>query len=396
MAALTRPDLYIAGRKMQTAKTDPMPALAGLNITWGTDTRFDFDPPATCSGQLLVTGAIPSYLDVGAPVGVVDPLTARTLFAGTLEPLTARNDASIHGARRISWTAASPRAELEKHRVLDIDWPHDEPQDARRWKLAAAMPRGWDFGGTAGWTWINQGRQLYQSVPWMDLAARYARSYRQRLNDTSYYVPGAGLKKRLTITDERPPKQNPPYVNPGPAGVWQPLTEYAGFAVLPPSVVGRDVEWEKTPDDVITDIQVTTTGGAFPQSDESAEFEYWMSVYVNNSALQDAYGYRQLRVETALSSKVPASTAEAIRLISNFWLNTATDWRPTVLPLPDSRLIAKEPLLNLLAVDTRHRAGVRVSGIPGGIDEIRAPVLAGSTTWTGHKWDTTLTLGMKL
>lgn len=394
--SLGQPDLYIAGRKMQTLKTDPLPALAGLTISWGSEEQFDMAPASTLSGQLLIRGAMPAYLDVGAPVGLVDPVSSRTLFAGTLEPLSAAPEERIAGAHRLSFTAASPKAELEKHRVLDFDWPHDEPATARRQRLAAAMPRGWTLNGAAGWNWINQGRQLYQSVEWITLAERYARSYYQRLHDTSTYVPGAGLQKRLTITNDRPRAVafGPP--EPGALGVWQQAEGTSGVAVLPASAVHRDIEWKKTPADVITDVQITTTGGAYPQGDESDEFEYWMSVYVNNDTLQDRYGYRQQRVETALSSYNANAVAQAVRLLVGYWLNTATDWRPTTLTLPDSRKLATAPLLNLLAVDTRHMAIVRVPGAVNYLAGISAFALAGSATWTGTKWTTDLTLGRKL
>lgn len=398
--SLGQPDLYIAGRRMQTLADDPLPALAGLKLKWGGDSHYELDPAATLSGQLLVRGAPPEYLNVGAPVGLVDPATSRTLFAGTLEPLRAVPEERLKGSTRISWTAAGPRAELEKHRVLDFDWANNETADARRGRLAAAMPRGWTLDGVAGWNWIGQGRQKYQSVEWLTLAERYARSYLQRLHDTSTYIPGAGLRKRITITNERAKNPALPDVPPGEAGRWQALAGTSGIAVLPASAVASEIEWEKTPDDVITDVQVTTWGRAvLDDNADSQEFEYWMAVYVNNTALQDAYGYRQQRVETSLSSYNATAAAEAIRGISGHWLNTATDWRPTSLQLPDSRRLDTAVLLNLLAVDSRHMAAVRVPGaMHAGLSlaEIRAYVLGGEAEWDGKKWLTTLTLGRKL
>lgn len=395
--SLGAPDLYIAGQKMQTHKADPRPALAGLKITWGTDAEFEMAPAATLSGQLMVRGPVPDFLNVGAPVGLVDPITSRCLFAGTLEPLSASPDPSVAGAMRISWTATSPRAELEKARVLDFDWPNNETAAGRRSRLAASIPRGWTLAGAAGWNWLGQGRQKYQSTEWITLAERYARTYLQRFHDTSTYVPGAGLQKRLTFTDERPKRPALPAPNPGPSGTWTALPGGSGVAVLPAGAVARDITWEKTPADVVTDVQVTTYGGAVLGDDEeSGEFEYWMAVYVDNGALQDRFGHRAQRVETAMSSANPTATAEAIRAIAGYWLNTETGWRPTVLTIPDSGKLDAAPLLNLLAVDSRHLAAVMVPQTAAAMAPVRAFVLAGSATWTGAKWSADLTLGRTL
>lgn len=396
--SLGQPDLYIGGQLMQTATGDPQPALAGLRIAWGNDSRLELDPAATLSGQLLIRGSMPSFLDVGAPVGVVDPVTGRCLFAGNLAPLTAVPDDSVRDAMRVSFTAASPLAELVKHKVIDFDWPLGDSAITRRARLAGAMPRGWTLGGDDGWTWIAQGRQCHQSKEWLTLAERYVRSYNQRLHDTSYYVPGSGLKKRITVTAERGKTFNATGPSPGARGVWGP-SQYAlgstGTSFLPTSTIRRSIDWEKTPGDVVTDVQLSTWGGATAEP-ESTEFEFWMDVYVNNHALQDAYGFRQIKVETSMSVNNTAAAERAVVDIVNYWLDTATAWRPTGLQIPDSRQLDTAPLLNLIAVDTRHMAIVYVpqaTGLPG---RIRSFVMSGAATWTGKKWTTDLTLGRTL
>lgn len=383
---------------MQTGKGDPRPALAGLKISWGNDEDYELAPASTLSGQLLVRGSIPAFLNVGAAVGLVDPATSRCLFAGSLEPLTAVPDPNIDGAWRVSFTAASPQAELEKARVLDMDWPHDEPATGRRTRLASAMPRGWTLSGSAGWNWIHTGHQKYQSVGYLTLLDRYVRGYLQRYSDTSAYVPGTGLVKRLTITNERPQSATFPAPDPtATRGNWRSLSGATGVAVIPASAVDRDMVWEKTPADVITDVQVTTFGGFYVEEDgESGEFEYLMSAYVDNSALQARYGQRSRRVETSLSPYNPTATAEAIRHIVSHWLNTDTAWRPTTLSLPDSRVLNTNVLANLLAVDTRHMAAVQVYDTAPNMPTIGAFVLGGDATWTGKKWETQLTLGRTL
>lgn len=400
MISLGQPDLYIAGRLMQTHPKDPQPALAGLRIDWGTDSMLDLDPASTLSGQLLIKGKLPEYLHVGTPVGVVDPSTSRTLFAGTLQPLRAVAEPAVAGAMRVSFTAASPFTELEKHTALDVDFPQDESAAGRLRRVMEYLPAGWLVESEPGLDWILQGQQRYQSIDWLTLAGRYARGNLQRISDASTYVPGVGLRKRISITAERPRSAVLPAAVPGEGGIWSPSTtgRISGTAILPSDVVSADIEWEKTPADVVTAVQVTTWGmwlvGTHAE-DDSFEHE-WPVTFggLDTSAAVAEYGLQQARIETSLSAQNVNATKAAVKMIQENWLDTRTAWRPTTLRLPDSRKIAKTPLLNLLACSSRAKAGLHVPGVTDSLPApIRAYVLAGSATWTGTHWTTDLTLG---
>lgn len=400
--SLNQPDLYIAGRKMQAGKTGPNPTLAGLTLKWGTDNRLDFDPPSTLSGELLARNGIPDYLDVGVPVGLVDPISSRCLFAGTLEPVTATPEPAIAGAYRISFTASSPLAELAKHEIHAVNWPFDETAAGRRVRLLRAMPAGWGIYGPSGWDWANQTGQRWKSANWLTLMQRYVRSYVMNYADTSTFIPGAGLSKRLTLCDSRP--KTDPLTAPSPtppAGLWVKDTpaKATGVAYLPAKSVALDMPWEKTPADVITDVQLTNHGEAFlaDGQTESDTFEFLMDAYVDNSALQAAYGFRQVGIDISIAPTSQALTDGAVSRIVNYWLQTKTRWRPTALSIPDSRPLNASVLLGLLAVDTRHMAVVCVPNMPeNSPGPIRAYVMAGSATWTGKKWTTELTLGQPI
>lgn len=397
--SLGQPALYIAGQKMQTAKEDPRPVLSGLKFSWGSESRFEFDPPHTLSGQILVRGQIPEHLHAGAEVGLVDPATSRTLFAGYMQPLTAAAEPTISGAYRVSFSASSPRTELEKHTVLDLDWP-EESAGARKVRLANSLPSGWTFAGAAGFDWINQGRQRYSTIEWLVLAERYLRGNLLRHYDTSVYVPGSGLQKRLTIAAERPRSAALATAAPGTQGVWVAgnPTGTAGTAVLPAGVVDQDIEWAKTPEDMITGIQVSTWGMSLPSplydGQDSKEHEWPLDYGVDHSAERRAYGLRLLRVETALTPQGnDAERRGAAGAIAGHWMDTQNRWRPTRLRLPDSRRISTAALLSLLAVDTRGTAAVSVPQVVPTPGPIRSFVLGGTATWTGRQWDTELILG---
>jgi hypothetical protein len=398
--SLGQPDLYIGGELMQTAAADPRPALAGLRLGWGNDSRLEMDPPSTLAGQFLIKGTMPEFLEVGAPVGLVDPVSARCLFAGNLGPLRAAPDDSVRDALRVSFTAASPLAELVKHKVLDVVWDANTPAATRFNTLASTMPRGWALTGSTGHTWINQTKQQYKAKEWLQLAERFCRSYTYRYHDTSYYTPGAGLSKRITFSPERGKVLPSGGLEPsGERGLWSTYTPggASGVAVLPTSAVRVGVEWEKTPEDMITDVQLSTFNAVETDADkDSTEYEYPMFLYVDNTALQDAYGFRQFKVESSLSAyNGTALDAQALNIV-NYWLDTENKWRPTGLQLPDSRALDTDPLLNLLAVDTRGTAALGVPDADLAPGLIQSFVMAGQATWTGKKWTTDITLGRTL
>jgi len=407
--SLGQPDLYIGGQLMQTEKADPRPALAGLRIGWGNDSRLDMDPPSTLAGQFLIRGAMPSWLEVGAPVGLVDPVSARCLFAGNLAPLRAAADESVRDALRVQFTATSPLAELIKHKVSPVVFDNNTPSATRFNSLAVRMPRGWELTGSTGYNWVNQTKQQYQSKEWLTLAERFCRSYMYRYHDTSYYTPGAGLFKRLTFSPDRGKTMPEAYIEdpiePGALGVWHTFNSIrpagaSGLATLPNAAVRTGVEWEKTPEDMITDVLLTSYNGFEPDPDkDSTEWDFPMDqapVSYDNSALQDAYGIRQAKIETSLTAYNSAAWAEIAATLVDYWLDVDNKWRPTGLQLPDSRVLGTDPLLNLLAVDTRGAAAVAVPDADLAPGLIRSFVMAGQATWTGKKWITDLTLGRTL
>jgi len=401
--SLGQPDLYIGGQLMQTLKTDPRPALAGLRLGWGNDSRLEMDPPSKLSGQLLIKGEMPAFLEVGAPVGLIDPVSARCLFAGTLGPLTASPDDSVRGALRVGFTAASPLSELQKHRAVNVAYDANTAASIRFNTLASEMPRGWALTGSTGGA-VAQTKQQYKAIEWITLAERFCRSYLYRYHDTSYYTPGAGLFKRLTFSPERGKALSGSLPAAGEAGIWTGTGAPAGasgVAVLPAAGVRTAIDWEKSPEDMITDVQLATFNATEADADrDSTRFEVWMQsppVYADNTALQDAYGYRQVEIETSLSAMDLSAFGAQARAIISYWLDTVNKWRPTGLQLPDSRRLDTAPLLNLLAVDTRGTAALAVpaaTDLAPGL--IRSFVMAGSATWTGKKWITDITLGRTL
>ena len=113
--------------------------------------------------------------------------------------------------------------------------------------------------------------------------------------------------------------------------------------------------------------------------------------------MQDLYGYRQAEINTSLTGYNGTAFQEMAGVhLADYWLDTRNDWRPTGLQLPDSRKLGTDPLLNLLAVDTRGTAAIDVPNAAQSPGLIRSFVMAGAAEWTGKKWITDLTLGRTL
>lgn len=396
--SLGKPNLYLAGALIAGDKAADVTTLAGLTINWGEESRVDFAGPATMTAEILVRAAAMPAWSNGTQVGVTDPASGRCLFAGHVSNLVSAADEAVEGAQRITLTATSPLADLANHTVYDFDWAA-AGQSTRFNTLAGSMARGWIMAGYTGLTWIGAGRLKFQEKEWLTLCEWWCRSNIARYHDTSAYVPGSGLVKRLTITAERE-KTTPVVPSPGTAGVWWTASKPAaatGVACLPANLIARGIEWEKNPEDTITDVKVTTYGAAVVAADDDSKgFTYNMEAAgAVNHAMQDAYGFRQLSLDTDISSgNVTSLNAWLKDNLVPYWLDADTKWRPTAVELPNASLVATEPMLNLLAVDTRHMAILYVPAFPGiNPAKIHAYVNKGRATWTGKKWTATLTLG---
>lgn len=399
--SLGKPNLYLGGTLIAGGTTGAQAALAGISIKWGDASRIEFAPPATLSGSVLIlSGAMPSWAN-GTQVGLVDPVSGRCLFAGHISSLSAAYDTSIKSAVRVSFTATSPLADLKNHSLYEFEWTWGD-QAHRFNQLSTSIARGWALTGYNGslFNWITAGRLKFQSKNWLELCELYCRSIRARYHDTSAYVPGSGFVKRLTLTDER--EKTAP--NPPGAGIidgeWytgSKPTNATGIASLPSQIIDRGIEWEKNPDDTITDLKLSTFGIRGTAADDgSFSTDYWMSAYgYNNQAMQDLYGFRQLSLETDLDTGASASAVAGwIEQLAMYWLDADTKWRPQAITIPNGNKVKTAAMLNLLAVDTRHMACVYV---PPGPDlmpgKIHAYVNAGEASWDGKKWTATLTLG---
>lgn len=410
------PNVYIGGVLMNNHAYASVPMLAGLSFDWGTESLVDFDDPKTLSAQLLIrTPSTLDFLATGQPFGVLDPDTGDTLFAGRIATLTARPDSRKKDALLVSLTATDTLADLLPYRLQQVAWvpPANSPGltgQARHNQLAAVMPPGWTLaGGTPHDSWTSAGPFQGAAVPLIELIDRHCRSVLGRRHITTTYVPSAGgLVPRLTITAERAKAANTDRLAARTTGEWYSTTTApasTGFLQLAGNHVSREIEWEKTPDDTITDVALRTpilefevVNGQAVAKPEMGSWDIWVNSYlnVNNAAMQAAYGFHQIQLDVDTHGGI-AEINPHIGQIVNYWVDADTEWRPTSVLIPDSRRLPLATLRTLLNVTTRHNAYVTVDGLPAnnpaGGSKVRAYVTAGSATWTGKKWEIALTLG---
>lgn len=421
--SLGAPLVYIGGQLMNDFAFSKMPMLADLSFTWGTDSQVEFDDPATLSTQLLVRE--PSslgFLVKGAVFGLIDPGSGETLFAGRISNLKAKRDKRKKKALLISISVADTQADLAGYRIESARWLERAADGTlqvsstrRREQLRSVLPAGWTIEGTTANDWHAARAQLLAAEPFLPVLDRHVRTVTGRRAFTSTYVPGRGLQPRVTITDERAKLSPVERLAARANGEWfrNPTTPAASaFVPLDAGAISAETEWEKTPDDTVTDVALTSWGSSLAtnqdtgqlENQETSSTEVWVTSYLHGDLtpadlqrLQATHGYQQLQLDTDVFAGSPLTANPMIENMVGYWLETDTLWRPTSLLIPDSRRLADEKTLALLSVTRRYMAYVTVSRLqentPAGGSRVRGFVLGGTATWTGKKWQIELTLG---
>lgn len=413
------PHVYIGTERMNDYALAKIPMLAGLTFNWGTDSQTDFDDPATMTAQLLVRE--PSNLDFlvkGAEVGVLDPGSGETLFAGRISTLRAKREKRKKNALLITMTCTDTLADLNNYRVERVEWLAPAGQSGawaitaarRREQLRSALPAGWTLEGATSHDWTFAREQRWEGHAYTPLLDMHCRSTVARRHLTSRYVPGTGLVNRITITNERAKASPTETLAARSNGNWYMSTAApvnSGVARLESGHVENSIEWEKTPDDTITDVALTTWGITYENdsttgqlnTETSKSSDMWVGNQpgVNMGPMQRTYGFHGVTFDVDTLGVGGGGTSPHIANIVNYWLDADTLWRPTTVSVPDSRRLPDTSLLNLLSATRRYLVYLTISGLPennpAGFSRVRGFVLAGEATWTGKKWAIELTLG---
>lgn len=389
---ITAPSLYIGGHLMRGDAADIRPVLAGLQLSWGTDSTIEFEDPAGLSFDVLLRPGAGFVSTVGTEVALMDG--ARTLFAGRISNLASAKHESKKDSQRLRVTCADTLADLVALRAERIHWGQTDNSGGRIQQIRNVLaPFGWEITGEGrhAWTPTNQQRWIGKNV--LPLIDMHARGTLARRLTTSTYTPGVGMRRRITFVHERL------NVTPGSS---TPIIR------IPASNLKRDLEWKKNAEDLITDVQITRHWLSFlPANDdeESSNSDVWTEWFkdADTSALKRAYGIRTLSldIDVQTGTTVPQAGYEnanpLVGYITQQWANGDVSWRPTEMEIADSRLLSDASVYDLLDVTRRGRSYVVLTdlpeGNPSGHRRVEAYVTGGSATWTGKRWDIKLTLG---
>jgi hypothetical protein len=395
-----------------------MPVLAGLKFGWGNEDQVEFDAPGTLSCQLLIrTPNNTDFLAKGVAFGVM--VGGTTVWAGRIATLTARPDERKKDALLVSLTATDTLADLAAYRKT-VNWytsgqtGTSKTAANRRAELAAALPAGWTMDGTTPNSWTTVRPQRWNQEPYLNMLDMHLRSTVARRHITTRYVPGTGLSRRITIADERAKAAPAETLAANPE--WYMTTaapSNSGFVKLDAGHVAKGIEWEKTPDDTITDVQLSSIGlewawdeaaQAVVPGEKSVDSDTWSwqeyNAYGNPgidfaalATMQAKHGYHQAEFDIDTLGGNSNSGDPHLSLIVNYWLDADAQWRPTGVEVPDSRKLPDATALALLDVAKRYKAYATVANNPAGGSRVRAYIIAGDAEWTGKKWRFNLTFG---
>ena len=421
--SLGAPQVYIGRQRMNDYALSKTPMLAGLSFTWGTDSQTDFDDPATLQAELLIREPSDlTFLVKGAEFGVLDPGSGETLFAGRISSLKAKRDKRKKKALLISITAADTQADLAGYRIGSARWLDRDSSEymyatsaRRRNQLRGALPAGWTIDGAAAADWFPARVQVLDAEPYLPVLDRHVRTVIGRRAFTSRYVPGTGLVPRVTITNERSKSAPIETLQARSNGQWfrNPTAPIASAHIhLDAGAVSEETEWEKTPDDTVTDVALTSWGSKLGNDENTGQLvnqptdsmDIWADPYLAGSSteddlrwLQKTYGFQQLQLDTDMFAGTVERMREPVTSLIDYWLEADTLWRPTSLTIPDSRKVSDYVALSMLSATRRYLAYLSVSRLqentPAGGSRVRGYILGGTATWTGKKWQIELTLG---
>lgn len=415
MPDLPRPYLLIHGQRLlpegQDGNTAPVAALADLSIKWGQETITDEPKPATLSVTLRYRGSV-DVLKVTQgdliEVQQVHPDDERVPFSGRVRNMSASLDAKGRLLLRI--TATDHLSDLDSTYVSTA-WHTDGQPEAggitiRQHIETALTNAGWALSGLDLLP-AELGPSVatfYSSIKLTTLLRRYLAQWGPQATyyDASYTDATTGkLRRRVAISYMADTAPGDTLTAPG--GTWtiqygepEPLQEVA----IPARNVLRDVDWDSSPENLITAAQVSR------QVTRLEEYEDGTTGYVTSlsevnvtrgAEWIDQYGNRAIELETVTGRP----SAEALhRAIGRKWMAfNGDEWRPSGITIHKSNDLPAQQLSDMVGKTTRQRQWVVVPGVQvmtprGASAALRGLTTGGTLNWNHdrNQWDITMAL----
>lgn len=398
------PDVYIDDQLMDSYAYQDKPVLAGLSITYGVDTDLDMQGPEHLALQLLVREASDlSFIELGKVVAVHNAATADhasfTYFVGRIARPTAKPHPTMRGALLVNIEAVDLTADLANETAYNVH-SAEATASTRLSNMAYWAPDGWTIN-TFPLRFPDRIHAAlnYKEKPFLELYDQFLRGQIMQRTNRSFYTPGSGVTKRLTSLQDSTRDVAADKLTRDAAGGWDALAgipkSSAYVAVrVPASNILLEVEWAKEPEDVITEVSVQRID-AFVHGQDSTITPVSSRTHIDTAASRRAYGVRAVEIVTDLPAGAPiAETAP----IFNHWLATESQWRTKQVTIRNTDELPLSQLSWMIAPTSRNTAFLVIrdpldNRPDAGNADIRGVVIGGEATWTGKKWDLTVTLG---
>lgn len=398
------PRVYIDDQLMDSYAYQDKPVLAGLKITYGVDTDLDMQGPEHLSLQLLIREASDlSFIELGKEIAVYNPpspgFSTFTYFVGRIARPTANPHPSLKGALLVNIEAVDFTADLANETAYNVV-SAEAPASTRILNMAYWAPEGWGIN-TFPLRFPNRRHAAlsYKEKPFLELFDQFLRGQIMQRTNRSFYTPGSGVTKRLTAIQDSTKDVAADTLTVDADGTWNAtagIPEAAGYVAVrvPASNILRDVGWTKEPEDVITEVSVQRID-AYVAGQDSTKTPVSSRTHIDTAASRRAYGVRSVEINTDLIAGAPA--AEVLPVF-NHWLATDSQWRTKQVTFRDTAELTITQLSWLVAPTSRNTAFLVIrdplENRPDNANaDIRGVVIGGEATWTGKKWDLTVTLG---
>jgi len=398
------PKVYIDDVLMDAHKTDTKPVLAGMSIKYGVESDLDMQGVESCSLELLIKEPSDlSFLDLGKVVALYHEPTAGessfTYFVGRIQRLYASPDEKVKGALRVSISASDFTADLANETVYGVS-SAATPASTRIGHMGGWAPTGWTVSTfPLRFPDRQHAAIVYKEKPYLDLLDEFLRGQIMLRTNRSYYVPGTGAVKNLTAIQDSTKEVAADKLGKYSDNSWgviagQPTAASTVALRVHASNVLADAGWTKEPEDVMTEVSLQRLD-AWNGTDDTARTPITSRAHVDTTAMRNRFGVRSVEFNTDLPAGGPVSD---VLPIFNHWLSTESQWRAKQLTFKDTEKLTISQLSYLIAPTSRQTAFLVVrdpleNRPDRGTSDIRGVVIGGSATWTGKKWELTVTLG---
>lgn len=408
------PHVYIDGRRMEDTADSNHPVLAGLSLNFGTDSDLEFSGGDTATLSILVKEPeFLGFLQLGLEVAVYHepargaPETDFTYLAGRIQRMSGDPHPTIDGALLLTLECADLTTDLAALQALKVN-SASPTASVRLSALNQWLPAPWKLNGWIRWPDLKHAALVFEKIPVLELIDRFARAQILRRRNSSYFKPGTGITRQITLLEDNTKNVRADQ-----------LTHFAGsrrWGITPGrpygdgslvmNLDGKDIHraagWVKEPEDVITEVVLEMISDPVWNAAENRYED--VGTFDRSSAdvpalgtaeLKARLGHRQTSFATDLGTDV---TSTHFGEVMRHWLSDSSEWRPGELSLVNTDSLTMAQIGLLLAPTSRYSVYATVRNVMANRPDagnywIRGFVIGGSASWDGKDWDISLRLG---